>query len=195
MHYRRLFIVFAALGAVTLGACRRESPAPPAPPAAPADRGPNMDSLRAYEDSVRRAEEARRQAEAAERARASARSVLEQMVFFEYDESRITAEAERVLRQKADILRASPDVRIRLEGHTDERGSVEYNLALGNRRAESVREFFGQFGISGDRFVTTSFGEERPLVNRSDEQAWSQNRRVEFVITSGVDRINPPSEF
>ncbi len=194
MHYRRLFIVFAVLGAVTLGACRRETPAPPAPPPAQEDRGPDLDSLRAYEDSVRRAEEARRQAEALERARANARSVLEQMVFFEYDESRITPEAEQVLRQKVDILRASPDVRLRLEGHTDERGSVEYNLALGNRRAESVREFFSQFGIPGDRFTTTSYGEERPLVNRSDEAAWAQNRRVEFVITAGADRINPPSE-
>lgn len=194
MHYRRLFIMFVVLGAVTLGACRRESPEPPAPPPVQEDPGPDMDSLRAYEDSVRRAEEARRAAEAEERARANARSVLEQMVFFEYDESRITPEAEQVLRQKVDILRASPDVRLRLEGHTDERGSVEYNLALGNRRAESVREFFGQYGISGDRFVATSYGEERPLVNRSDEAAWAQNRRVEFVITAGADRINPPTQ-
>jgi peptidoglycan-associated lipoprotein len=194
MHHTRLFIIFAVLGTVMLGACRREQPAPPpAPPPAERDPGPDLDSLRAYEDSVRRAEEARRAAEAAERARANARAILEQMVFFDFDESRIRPDAESVLRQKVDVLRASPDVRLRMEGHADERGSVEYNLALGNRRAESVRQFLIQHGLSGDRFTTTSYGEERPLVNRSDEAAWAQNRRVEFVITAGADRINPPA--
>lgn len=193
MHYRRLFFVFAVLGAVTLGACRRESPEPPAPPQEQPDPGPDMDSLQRVQDSIARAEEeARRQADL-ERAQADARAILEEMVFFEYDESAITPQAEQVLRQKVDILEASPDVRIRLEGHTDERGSVEYNQALGNRRAESVREFFTQFGIPSDRFQTTSYGQERPLVNRSDEEAWSQNRRVEFVITAGADQINPPN--
>ena len=66
-----------------------------------------------------------------------------------------------------------------------ERGSTEYNLALGSRRAEAVREFLSGFGISASVFTTTSFGEERPAVNRSDEAAWAQNRRVEFVITGG----------
>jgi peptidoglycan-associated lipoprotein len=114
-----------------------------------------------------------------------ARRTIEAVVQFEYDESDITAAAERLLRAKLPILRASPTLRLRLEGHADERGSTEYNLALGSRRAESVREFLSGFGISADRFTTTSFGEERPAVNRSDEAAWAQNRRVEFVITGG----------
>ena len=192
MHYRRLFFVFAVLGAVTLGACRRESPEPPAPPQEQPDPGPDMDSLQRVQDSIAAAEEAARRQAELERAQADARATLEQMVFFEYDESAITPQAEQVLRQKVEILEASPNVRLRLEGHTDERGSVEYNQALGNRRAESVRSFFVQFGISSDRFETTSYGEERPLVNRSDEAAWAQNRRVEFVITAGADQINPP---
>jgi peptidoglycan-associated lipoprotein len=108
------------------------------------------------------------------------------MVNFDYDESVITNEAEQILRRKIPILRNSPTVRIRMEGHADERGSTEYNLALGSRRAESVSEFLAGFGISGDRFTTTSFGEDRPLVNRSDEAAWARNRRVEFVITGGT---------
>ena len=114
-----------------------------------------------------------------------ARRTLEAVVLFDYDESFITAAAERLLRAKLPILNNSPTVRLRLEGHADERGSTEYNLALGSRRAESVREFLSGFGISADRFTTTSFGEERPAVNRSDEAAWAQNRRVEFVITGG----------
>ena len=79
----------------------------------------------------------------------------------------------------------APTVRLRFEGHADERGSTEYNLALGSRRAESVRDFLSGFGIMANRFTTTSFGEERPAVNRMDESAWAQNRRVEFVITGG----------
>ena len=116
---------------------------------------------------------------------ASQRATLEEVVRFDFDEATITAEAEQLLRAKLPILRNSAAFLLLLEGHTDERGSVEYNLALGGRRAESVREFLIGLGISGDRLTTTSFGEERPLLNRSDAEAWAQNRRVEFVI-SGV---------
>lgn len=193
MHYRRLFFVFAVLGAVTLGACRRESPEPPAPPQEEQpDPGPDLDSMQRVQDSIAAAEEAARRQAELERDRADARATLEQMVFFEYDESAVTPQAEQTLRAKIAILEASPNVRLRLEGHTDERGSGEYNQALGNRRAESVREFFVQFGLSADRFTTTSYGEEQPLVTRSDEAAWAQNRRVEFVITAGANQINPP---
>jgi peptidoglycan-associated lipoprotein len=122
---------------------------------------------------------------------AAARSVLEERVHFEFDRSRITPEAEQILRRKLPVLRNSPDVRIRLEGHTDERGSVEYNQALGMRRAQSVLDWMAQNGIPAARFQSTSFGEERPLVNRSDEEAWAMNRRVEFIITAGADRITP----
>ena len=167
------------------------------PPEPPAPTGPTQAETDARNDSIaaaRAAEEARaaaeRDAERREqdrmnRARDDARATLEAVVQFEYDESDITAAAERILRRKLTILRNSPSVRLRLEGHADERGSTEYNLALGSRRAESVRDFLSGFGISADRFTTTSFGEERPAVNRSDEAAWAQNRRVEFVVTGG----------
>ena len=121
-----------------------------------------------------------------DRAIAEARSTLRELASFDYDESAITDQAQQVLRRKIPILRDSPTVQIRLEGHADERGSTEYNLALGSRRAESVRDFLSGFGISADRLTTTSFGEDRPLVSRSDENAWSRNRRVEFVITGGT---------
>jgi peptidoglycan-associated lipoprotein len=114
------------------------------------------------------------------------------MVNFEYNEAAITPAAEQVLREKADILRANPGVQVRIEGHADERGSTEYNQALGSRRAETVKAFFTSFGLDASRFATTSFGEERPLVNRSDEDAWSQNRRAEFVITAGGQQLTAP---
>jgi peptidoglycan-associated lipoprotein len=161
-----------------------------------------MDSLRAYQDSVRRAQEAA-QAEAARRAAeqaaeaerqrriAAARATLEEMVFFDYDMSAIRTDAEAILRRKVEILRASPQVRIRIEGHADERGSTEYNLALGNRRDEAVRLFLTGFGISADRFEIVSFGEDRPLQQGQTEAAWSRNRRGQFAITAGATAINP----
>jgi peptidoglycan-associated lipoprotein len=157
-----------------------------------AQPGPNLDSLRAYEDSVRRAaEEAARLEAQRQAAMANARSILEQRVHFDYDEADIRSDAESVLRQKVAILRASPQVQLRIEGHADERGSTEYNLALGNRRAQAVVNFFAAQGLAVGRFQTTSFGEERPLVNQSTESGWAQNRRGEFIIFAGGDQINP----
>jgi peptidoglycan-associated lipoprotein len=190
MHLPRLLTVMTVLTVVSVSACRREAPEPIVPPAQP-ERGPNLDSLRAYEDSVRRAREAAEAEALRLRQVEAARASLTTMVNFDYDDSRIRADMESILRQKVEILRASPAVRLRLEGHADERGSGEYNLALGSRRAQSVLDYFTQFGLDANRFETTSYGEERPLVNRSDEAAWAQNRRVEFVIIAGNDQINP----
>ena len=114
---------------------------------------------------------------------ATERATLEVIVRFDFDEATITSESDQLLREKLPILRNTPTFSLRLEGHADERGSIEYNLALGSRRAEAVRDFLVGVGISEDRLTTTSFGKERPLVNRSDQAAWAQNRRVEFVIT------------
>ena len=196
----RRFVTPVVAAMVLVGACGGDPPPPPPPPPPQA----NQDSLRAYQDSVRRAQEAAaaeaarlaaERAAAAERERrvAAARATLEQMVFFDYDESDIRDDAAAVLRQKVDILRASPQVRLRIEGHADERGSTEYNLALGNRRAESVRQFLVGFGLAQDRFEIVSFGEGRPRQQGSTEQAWAQNRRGEFIITAGATAINPPN--
>lgn len=192
--YRRLLVVSVVLGGLTLAACGSEPPPPPADPE-PVAAGPDLDSLRAYEDSVRAAQaEAARLAAERERAIADARAILEQRVHFDYDQSAIRSDAEAILRQKVAILRASPQVQIRLEGHADERGSTEYNQALGSRRSQSVLDFFTQQGLSAGAFQTTSFGEERPLSTASNEAAWAQNRRVEFIIISGGGSINPAEE-
>ena len=191
----RLFLVSVLFTGLTVAACRREVPPPPPPapaPAAQAPAGPNLDSLRAYEDSVRTAQAATAAAEADRQAAiARNRETLGQRVQFEYDQSALTPAALQILNQKLPILRASTQVQLRMEGHADEQGSNEYNLALGNRRAQSVMDFLTQNGIAANRLQITSFGEERPLEAASTEAAWAQNRRVEFVITAGANAIQP----
>lgn len=193
----RRFVAPVLAATLVVAACRREPPPPPAP------TGPSEEELaRARADSIAAAEAARRAAEAAaaeeraraerERAVAAARAALEEMVHFDYDRSEIRADAATVLRRKADVLRASPTVQLRIEGHADERGSTEYNIALGNRRAESVRQFLVGFGLAEGRFSIISYGEERPLERASTEAAWARNRRAQFQITAGADAINPP---
>jgi peptidoglycan-associated lipoprotein len=102
-------------------------------------------------------------------------------VHFEYDSHTLTPDARRILAANAECLRQKQG-RITLEGHCDERGSQEYNLALGERRANSVRRYLMDLGIPSDRLNTVSYGKERPLDRRSDEDAWSRNRRVEFRV-------------
>jgi peptidoglycan-associated lipoprotein len=196
MISRRL-ILPVLVASLWLAACRRDPPPPPGP------TGPSAEELEAQRirDSIAAAEAAARAAAAAEaaaraeaeRRMAAARATLEEMVYFDYDESAIRTDAERVLRQKAEILRSSPAVMLRIEGHADERGSTEYNLALGNRRAESVRQFLTNFGLGGNRFSITSYGEERPQATGSNEATWARNRRAEFAITAGADQITPPT--
>lgn len=114
------------------------------------------------------------------------------MIFFEYDSDQLTSEAEARLRNKAAILRANDGVQVRVEGHADERGSTEYNLALAQRRAETVRNFLTGYGIDAGRVATLSYGKERPLVEGTGEAVWARNRRAEFVITGGSVSTIPP---
>lgn len=193
MRYRT-FVVTVLAATLFVGACKKEPP--PAPPPAPS--GPTAAELAEQQrirDSIAAAEAARQAALAAERAaeeaRARARSLLTERIHFDYDMSEIRPDAEQLLRSKLEVLRASPNVRIRIEGHCDDRGSNEYNDALGNRRAQSVVDFFTNFGLDSSRFTIVSFGEDRPLVRASNEDAWAQNRRAEFIITAGENEINP----
>jgi len=177
-------VVALALLIVPLMGCRRSAPA--AAPAPVATR--NDDSAaRARADSIAAAELARRQAEERDRRAQIARAheVLTNVVYFEYDSDRLTSEAEDRLRTKASLLRANPAVELRVEGHADERGSTEYNLALGQRRAESARTFLTGYGITGNRVGTISYGKERPAVEGSTESAWARNRRAEFAVVAG----------
>ena len=191
MRIKHLFVPAIATTLV-LSACGGSTPPPPPSPGGPTQaeidaRNDSIAAARAEQDRLAAERDAqRREQDRMNQERDQARRTLEAVVQFEYDESDITAAAERSLRAKVPILQRSPTVRLRLEGHADERGSTEYNLALGSRRAESVRDFLSGFGIMANRFTTTSFGEERPAVNRSDEAAWAQNRRVEFVVSGQI---------
>lgn len=102
-------------------------------------------------------------------------------IYFDFDRSDLRSEAREELQRKAQVLRDYPEVRVRIEGHADERGTVEYNLALGERRADAARAFLIDLGIDPDRMTTVSYGEERPAVEASNEAAWQRNRRDEFV--------------
>lgn len=108
--------------------------------------------------------------------------VIRERIQFEFDRSRITDQAAVVLQRKADVLRAYPNLMVTIEGHADERGSLEYNQALGQRRAESARTYLVNLGLSGGMFRTVSFGEERPIAQGANESAWAQNRRDEFTL-------------
>jgi peptidoglycan-associated lipoprotein len=103
------------------------------------------------------------------------------IIYFEYDSSDIRPEYRTTVEAHANFLAANPNVTVTLEGHADERGSREYNLALGERRAESVKRQMSVLGASSAQFRVVSYGEERPAVDGHDEYAWSQNRRVEII--------------
>ena len=103
-----------------------------------------------------------------------------QTVYFDYDSNTLRSDAMAVLRENAEKIKQVPSVIIQLAGHCDERGTQEYNLALGERRALAVRQYLIQLGISGDRMITISYGKEFPAMIGSNESAWARNRRVEF---------------
>lgn len=102
-------------------------------------------------------------------------------VFFDYDRANLREEARSVLNQNGKVLNENSDATLLLEGHCDERGTVEYNLALGERRANAVKNYLVQYGVDSGRLSTISYGEERAFAEGHDESAWSQNRRVHFV--------------
>lgn len=104
----------------------------------------------------------------------------ERIVYFEFDRYDVQAEYREMLREHAGYLRSRPDLQLRLEGHTDERGSREYNIGLGDRRAQAVKRALVLHGVSEDQLQTVSYGEERPAVDESNEEAWAENRRVEL---------------
>jgi len=184
---------------LALAGCKKKQPAVPTPavdttamirPPAGTGNGTGVTDAereRMRNDSVTLVEEAReRERRAREAAVSVARDALTDIVFFEYDSDEITTAAEGKLASKAAVLRANPGVRLRIEGHADQRGSTEYNLALGQRRAEAVRAYLVNLGIDGSRLSTLSYGKERPLVEGEDEEAFARNRRAEFALAGGT---------
>jgi peptidoglycan-associated lipoprotein len=100
-------------------------------------------------------------------------------ICFDFDKNDLTKDSMKTLKENADYLKSSPDINIILEGHTDERGTTEYNLSLGQRRALKVKEYYTQLGIAANRIATISYGREKPVDFRKNEQGWAKNRRAE----------------
>ena len=109
-------------------------------------------------------------------------AVMQEDIYFEFDKSTLTPAAQDNLLRKAEWLRENPDSTVTIEGHCDDRGTNEYNLALGDRRAESAKAFLVDLGIDASRLTTISYGEERPVDPRNNEEAWAKNRRDHFEI-------------
>jgi peptidoglycan-associated lipoprotein len=107
---------------------------------------------------------------------------LTEYVYFAFDSSALDDDARRVLNRKADYLNANAGANVLIEGHCDERGTPEYNLALGERRAQSAKDYLVNMGIDAARLSTVSYGEERPIDMGSGEEAWAKNRRAQFVL-------------
>jgi peptidoglycan-associated lipoprotein len=147
------------------------------------------------EANRRRAEEEARRA-AAERdasaAAAALRNDMTAMIHFDYNVADIRSQDQAVLDRKAAIMQANTAMRIRISGHADERGSDEYNLALGNRRAAAAKRYLMNRGVDGSRIDVISYGEERPIAMGGTEDAYAQNRRDEFEMTAGGDSLVAP---
>lgn len=103
-------------------------------------------------------------------------------VYFDFDKSNIRNDAARVLKKNAKALQGASRVKVRIEGNCDERGTNEYNMALGERRANSVRDYLINLGIDKNLLITVSYGEEKPVCTEHNEECWSKNRRVDFVV-------------
>jgi len=183
---------------------------PPLPP------GPDPDSLaaaraeeqrvrdaaeQAVQDSIQRARErieaeerrAREASLAAVRAETNnVRDLLARRVHFDFDRSSIRPDDEAILDKKLAVLQRNSNLRIQVTGHCDERGSDEYNLALGNRRAIAAKRYLTDRGIAEGRISTSSMGEERQISRGANEEAWAQNRRDEFTIISGGGTLKMP---
>lgn len=176
---RPILIAQIALAALT-SACHRTKPVAPAPIPPPT----NAPAI--VEQPSNDAERVRAERERAESERARARATLSAPVYFAYDASELDDRAMSSLDQKRAVLANSPNVRIRIAGHTDDRGSDEYNLALGQRRAAAARNYLVQQGIDSSRIEIESYGEEQPACEGIGENCWAKNRRAEVSVISGA---------
>ena len=169
----RLFVPVLALGlAAACGGKQVEEAPPPAPEMTPAPAPTPRPSPVAV-DTVQALPDNRG-------------ATLEERIHFALDRADLTPEARTTLAAKAEILRSSPAISIRIAGHADERGSDEYNLALSKRRAAEAKRFLMQQGIDSTRLETVGYGEEQPMDMSSTEPAWAMNRRAEFNVSGGA---------
>ena len=176
---KKNFLVFPlavfVLVIIALGCHKKEAPPPPPPPPPVVEKKPEPPKV----DST--AIWARQRAEKLAKAKSE---IQARRIHFDFDKSDIKPEFRPVLMEIADIMKEFSAISLRIEGHCDERGTEAYNLALGERRANSARQFLIDSGVSGGRIDSKSWGEVRPAATGHNEDAWSQNRRDEFIVTN-----------
>jgi peptidoglycan-associated lipoprotein len=161
-----MLLAILALAAGSVGCARRAAEAPPTPPPPPRETQPTPTPP---QETTPPASTGIRQGDL-------------QPVFFDFDSDVLTSRARAALDANAKLMRDNPEAQITIEGHCDERGTVEYNLALGERRAMSARSYLVSAGINAARIQMISYGKERPFATGSNEEAWAQNRRAHFVL-------------
>jgi peptidoglycan-associated lipoprotein len=190
-------LVLVVAGSAFAAACgKKPQPAPaPAPAAAPAQpAGPNQDSIdAARRDSIARAQRLadslRAEQDRLAAAMAAARNTITQLIYFDFNKSDLTDQDKATLDAKIPVLNANPGLRIRVAGNCDARGSDEYNLALGQRRASQAKRYLVDHGVDASRIDVISYGKERPVAQGDTEEAYAQNRNDQFEITAGGDNI------
>jgi len=171
MHNKMIGLVAIAAALATTGCARRNRELPPAPPS---ETTPGEQGLPG---------EAGTPGEIVPGSRADfLQSVPTDRVYFDFDSFSLDGEDRATLDAQADWLARNPNVSVTIEGHADERGTREYNLALGDRRANSARDYLQSRGVAAGRMQTLSWGKERPAVEGSNESAWAQNRRAVTVV-------------
>jgi len=185
--FKGLALLMALTGLMFFVSCA-ETEVQPTTPDAPKAQITDQDAEMMEKDAA--AEEANQEAErraieeeAIRKEQEAARNMfISEDIYFDYDDSSLKSAAQTVLQRKAVWLRNNPEVAVLLEGHCDERGTTEYNLALGDRRANSAKTFLLDMGIDSSRMRTISYGEEMPVDRAHNEEAWAKNRRVHFTI-------------
>lgn len=183
---KQLLVAVALVAALPFAACKRgpsaPPPLPPQAPAAPATPPPAPQPP---------AEDFAPQLNEYDRLKVMASDEIDRMgllkdVRFDYDSADIREADRQVLAENAEALKKFDFIRVTLEGHCDERGTVEYNLALGERRARAASDYLVALGVGADRLKTVSYGKEVPVCQQSNEECWSRNRRAHFAVTGKV---------
>ncbi len=182
LNMLRLVLLFSLAALLAMGCAKK-----PAPEAAAAGEAPVVSETPAQQEPQGVQEQAVTEAPvteqgAAMQAQAPAAAAELQPILFDFDQYTLTPQAQQTLADNAAYLKAHPQESILIEGHCDERGSDEYNLALGERRARAGRDYLISLGIAGNRLSTISYGEEKPLDPDHTEAAWAKNRRDEFKV-------------
>jgi peptidoglycan-associated lipoprotein len=199
MTRRITVLALSILSIAGLDACRRKVVPAPTPVNTGADSQRTADSLAALRaqqraDSIAAAEAAARAAEGSnQQGQTELAALLTQKVYFDYDRDALRDDAREALDAKVPVLLANPGVTLVISGHTDERGTAEYNLALGQRRAAQVKRYLTGKGVPDSRLTTQSLGDAMPAVQGTTEEAYQQNRRAEFQPTGARALVRPRS--